>query len=326
MAPSQPRPRRLLAAAVLAAAAVGIASASPAPSAGTKVAGLSMTQHQRMGSAAGRIVFARHLRDGPIFIATSAPDGSDLRRLTGRGQSYEPRWSPSGGRIAYGHAGAVWVMRHDGTHKRRVLAEAYLPSWAPHGRRLLVNGEDRFGHPKFGILNLRAGTVRWYPSGELNGGAYGFDWSWRNNRIVFSGMADSDALADTYTVAPDFSTGFRQVTHTPNMHELAQRWAPAGANRLAYELTDFHISDERPCHTRLVVVRLANDTRTRIRCNANRPAWSPKATHLLAIRHIWNTPDDDLIKIKLDNGKLSVVVPHTSRFYSASGADWRPRH
>ena len=101
------------------------------------------------------------------------------------------------------------------------------------------------------------------------------------------------------------------------MHELSQRLAPGGANRLAYHRKNFNIPDGRPCRYQLMVVRLADNTRTRIRCNAIGPAWSPKATRLLAGRPY----DDGLIRIDLGTGKVTVVVRH-----ALSGADWRPPH
>jgi Tol biopolymer transport system component len=84
----------------------------------------------------GRIAFARGNQ-----IHSINPNGTGLVRLTGAGKSFRPVWSPDGRRIAYvrqSRAGAndVWLMRADGSGKRRLTDLGTVesaPTWSPTG-------------------------------------------------------------------------------------------------------------------------------------------------------------------------------------------------
>jgi hypothetical protein len=102
---------------------------------------------QAYPGANGRIAF---VRDGDIF--TIEPNGTGLRRLTGRGQASGPRWSPDGQQIAYIYHGNLWIMNANGSHKTQITAAApqYTdgrPSWSPNGRYLaFVKTQGRHGY------------------------------------------------------------------------------------------------------------------------------------------------------------------------------------
>ena len=65
------------------------------------------------------------------------PNGIGNKRLTFSHDARKPIWSPSGGRIAFQRAGAVWVMRSDGAGKEE-LTDGQLVGWLPTGGRVLV--------------------------------------------------------------------------------------------------------------------------------------------------------------------------------------------
>jgi hypothetical protein len=93
----------------------------------------------------GRIAFVRH---GDIY--SIRPDGTGLRQLSSGGRSSGPRWTPDGTRIAYLHAGNLWIMNANGSHKDRITraAPTYTdsrPSWSPNGRYLAFV-KTRAGH------------------------------------------------------------------------------------------------------------------------------------------------------------------------------------
>ena len=86
-------------------------------------------------------------------LYTMASDGSDIRHLAPTDDSYNsfpPRWSPDGERLAFvRHVGsadqAVYTVRADGSDLERISSTASLPSWSPDGERLalaLPDGED----------------------------------------------------------------------------------------------------------------------------------------------------------------------------------------
>ena len=104
-----------------------------------------------------------------------------------------------------------------------------------------------------------------------------------------------------------------------------QRWAPSGSRRLVYNVQDFNISDARPCHDRVEVLDLATGSRTRVRCAAESPSWSPKGGRLLLARHVFNTADYDLVRVDLGSGQGTLLVPHTRTWLAATAPDWRPR-
>ena len=89
---------------------------------------------------AGKIVFvrrARRERQGNIYIVRQ--NGRGLRRLTRRGAE-APVWSPDGKQIAFVRNNDIYVIRTDGTRKRRVVnqqpgAGVISLDWQPRPRR-----------------------------------------------------------------------------------------------------------------------------------------------------------------------------------------------
>src|SRR5260221_313831 len=94
----------------------------------------------------GHIVFSR--LDDNLWTANA--DGSALRRLTtGPGEDGWPAWSPDGRSIAFVAARgpgnqerSIWIMRSDGSGKRRVAKGEY-PVWSPDGRFLMFQVVDQ---------------------------------------------------------------------------------------------------------------------------------------------------------------------------------------
>src|SRR4051794_11049307 len=76
-------------------------------------------------------------------LVTVRPDGTGRRTLgrcgrrSGYCEDHAPAWSPDGRRIAFVHDDALWVMRANGSHRRRLFrGEASTPCWSPDGRHI----------------------------------------------------------------------------------------------------------------------------------------------------------------------------------------------
>lgn len=81
-----------------------------------------------------RILYARGPRrdtDRGWGIYVMRRDGSKVRRLTAKkaAGATQPVWSPNGKKIAFSRKGAVFKMRADGTHRRKVVDDASAPDW-----------------------------------------------------------------------------------------------------------------------------------------------------------------------------------------------------
>src|SRR3954453_5788526 len=82
----------------------------------------SAPAHAAFPGANGRIVY-----DGGHDVFTANPDGSDKRKLTTGGGTFEPTFDAQGQRIAFGRGGFIWVMNADGSGQRNVTGPLNLP-------------------------------------------------------------------------------------------------------------------------------------------------------------------------------------------------------
>jgi len=69
-----------------------------------------------------------YVRAGNVYVSKGAAE----TRLTTDGGYSRPRWSPDGTQLAYLKGGQLWVMKANGTGKRRLTTRpASGPSWSP---------------------------------------------------------------------------------------------------------------------------------------------------------------------------------------------------
>src|SRR2546430_12368545 len=85
---------------------------------------------QAQAGTGQRVAF---VRAGSVYLRAGATEV----RLTRDADDTRPRWSPDGTRLAFGHAGRLWVMNADGTGRRAVATGATGGAgWSPDGRWL----------------------------------------------------------------------------------------------------------------------------------------------------------------------------------------------
>jgi Tol biopolymer transport system component len=131
--------------------------------------------------------------DNPYELFVVNSDGTDPRRLTAHpGYDGDPHWSPDGEWIAFTGDDGLYVIRPDGTGRKRLLPGdwPYARGWSPDGTHLLFEDfhEDPAVGMEIGILNFETGETRDLPDEQ------GHDllpvWSPDGERIAFLATAD----------------------------------------------------------------------------------------------------------------------------------------
>lgn len=120
----------------------------------------------------------------PFELFVVDVDGTDARRLTSNdGYDGDPHWSPDGEWIAFTGDDGVYLIRPDGSGRKRILPGdwPYARGWSPDGRKFLYEEID--ADPAVGIevavLDVETGETRrlsneqghdllptWSPDGE----------------------------------------------------------------------------------------------------------------------------------------------------------------
>jgi Tol biopolymer transport system component len=181
-----------------------------------------------------------------------------------------PSWSPDGRRLAFAMGGWIYVMRSDGT---RFLPRTVggLPSFAPNGKTLVYTlnydiwKQAPGGSPTQLTFTGHADKAQWSPSrasiafvDEVANEIYVMGTDGLNVTCVTcadplgsvgdptwapgSGRIGYSANDDLYVIRVDGS-GFRQLTDTPNRHEIECSWSPNG-RQIACSASGFGVALE----------------------------------------------------------------------------------
>jgi TolB protein len=132
-----------------------------------------------------------------------------------------PDWSPGGRLIAFSSDVQLYVMRPDGTHRRRITdIEAEYPSWSPDGRRIAfmsAQPDARGSDPNYDVfvVNRNGSGLKQLTDwpGEDGWPAWSPDGQW----IAFTTTHDAAGRSfggipyrDVYVMRPD-GTGKRRI-------------------------------------------------------------------------------------------------------------------
>src|SRR6266487_5686107 len=228
----------------------------------------------------------RHLTDrsGPEFDATWSPDGtrvayrdsrhginnndeiyvvnadgSGRRNLTrSYSNDWGPAWSPDGRLIAFSSDVQLYVMRPDGTHRRRITdIEAEYPSWSPDGRRIAfmsAQPDARGSDPNYDVFVVNRDGSGLKQLTDWPGEDGWPAWSPNGKWIAFSTTYDAEGryfgggpYRDVYIMRPN-GTGKRRIVQ--GLIGAVPVWSPDGR---AVMFAGSHLS--RPNVTYLWVVR-----------------------------------------------------------------------
>jgi TolB protein len=165
-------------------------------------------------------------------------DGTHRRNLTRSRwtNDWGPAWSPDGTLIAFNSATRLYVMRADGSGRRRVTdVEAEYPSWSPDGRRLAfmsMQPHATGGDPNYDVFVVDVDGKRlrqltdWpgedgWPAWSPDGGLIAYTTS-RDSHGQFEGRGP---YLDVHVMRPDGS-GKRRVVH--GMWGAYPAWSPDG--------------------------------------------------------------------------------------------------
>lgn len=188
-----------------------------------------------------RIVFSLE-RDAPDWPYSTAPDGSDLRRLVMlEGKiAIEPSFAPDGRRIAFEVSvydaegnGSIYVANVDGTNLRRLTrgADDRQPNWSPTGDRIVFQRRTGEVWDAWTIRPNGSGLRNVTKSRRLS--ETDIAWAPDGKRLVFSSDEHEDQVASLVVMSA--SGGKRtRVTQAVGWYDGAPSWSRDGST-IAFE-------------------------------------------------------------------------------------------
>jgi TolB protein len=159
-------------------------------------------------------------------------NGTNVHQLTDTPvRDWFPHWSPDGTALAYAHDYELWLMRPDGTEKRRLI-EGFSRgiAWSPDGRMIAFERGSSADDPQ-AYSNMDIWVVNADGSNPRNltrspgVGDYRPSWSPDSAGIVFESVRPEDGSYIYQIWIVDVATGeMTQLTRDGN--NMTPCWAP----------------------------------------------------------------------------------------------------
>lgn len=249
---------------------------------------------------------------GEVWVMDA--DGTDATSL---GSGLSPAWSPNGRWLAFDALADrnfdVWVMRPDGSARRRVTTHAapdYFASWSPDGTMLTFTSDRGTGEDVYVIAADGTGerqlTIDPAPD-------WGPAWSPDQTRIAFAGNARGNLEIEVVDIA---GAGRAALTDHPE-RDYDPAWSPDGT-RIAF-------TSERDGNANVYVMNADGTGVTQLTDDPAgdfRPAWSPDGT-LIAFESTRDprTSDRDVFVMNADGSDERRLRMANE---NARDADWQP--
>jgi len=247
-------------------------------------------------------------RGGDDGVHVMRPDGTHDRRVSRLGPARDPAWGPHGRRIAFSHAGSIWVVNlNDGTTRRVTRGgHASSPSWSSHGGAIAYSSWAR-GSQGLWTVRLSDGRKTRVVREEVNQVEWAPDGSWIAYVTSFNVHVVRPDGEDKHTIV-DFSN---PDGHHPYADGLS--WSP-DASRLAISAS---LNACSGCNGVYTVRRDGSDLKPVADDLQGAPVWSPTG-RALAFCHVNGGPYDD------PEYELHALTAHGERHLGPiCGDDWQ---
>jgi hypothetical protein len=212
--------------------------------------------------------------------------GSTPRSGSSEGLAFDAHraaWAAGGALIGFGATrgaqqhDSLWVMRADGTRKRKLAGWDLYSSLAPSGRLFAEVGHDLVVRTLAG-KRVRAFSIRRH-SADID--YVEFTWSRDERSLAFEVDREDDRGDWTLIFATASGRGTRSISRVRRPHDSTPRWSPDG-RRIAFVSCPGDSIEPGGCN--LMLMRPDGTQRTIVRRHAGnfllQPVWSPDSRWL----------------------------------------------